>query len=596
VIVGAREGDDGGDNAGEAYVIFGKSSGLTNIDLSSLTLSDGFVIQGDEAYDRAGYSVSYAGDVNGDGIDDLIVGAYVGDDGGTNAGEAYVTFGKSTGIANVDLSSLSLTDGFIIQGDASFDNLGSSVSSAGDVNGDGIDDVIEGAPYGEDGGPNAGEAYVIFGKSSGIANVDLSSLAASDGFIIQGDAASDQAGYSVSGAGDVNGDGIDDVIVGAIFADGTSSGEAYVIFGKSTGLGNIDLSSLAASDGFIIQGDTAEDRAGYSVSYAGDVNDDGIDDVIVGAILGDDGGPGAGEAYVIFGKSTGLANIDLSSLTPSDGFIIQGDVDSDYLGHSVAHAGDVNGDGIDDMIVGARFGASGAGEAYVLSGKSSGISSIDLSSFAASDGFIIQGDAVGVQAGYSVSGAGDVNGDGIDDVIVGAPFGDDGGTSAGEAYVVFGGSATGFGARVNLSALLPTYGFSILGKAAGDYSGAYLSDAGDVNGDGIDDVVIGAVGTSYPGVPNSGAAFVVFGKAGGPTTDIDLSSLTAADGWEITGAPLSQFSYNISGAGDVNGDGIDDLIVGARAYFGGQGAAYVIYGKSSGISIVRRQMIWNTSG
>jgi len=132
------------------------------LDLSTLTAIDGFIIQGGASDDYAGFSVSSAGDVNGDGIDDLIVGARYGDDGGTNAGEAYVIYGQAGATrGTLDLSTLTAAQGFVIQGDAAGDQAGRSVSGAGDVNGDGIDDLIVGAPLGDDGGFDAGEAYVI---------------------------------------------------------------------------------------------------------------------------------------------------------------------------------------------------------------------------------------------------------------------------------------------------------------------------------------------------------------------------------------------------------------------------------------------------
>ncbi|WMS44552.1 hypothetical protein RDV64_09275 [Acuticoccus sp. MNP-M23] len=443
VIVGAPSGDDGGTYAGEAYVVYGQSGGLGTIDLSALTAAQGFIIQGDTSGDYAGTSVSAAGDVNGDGIDDVIVGATYGSDGGTLAGEAYVVYGQSGGMGNIDRSTLTAAQGFIIQGDTEFDQAGRSVSAAGDVNGDGIDDVIVGAPYGDDGGRYAGEAYVVYGQSGGLGTIELSALTAAQGFIIQGDTGGDQAGFSVSAAGDVNGDGIDDVIVGARNGNdgGSRASEAYVVYGQSGGVGTIDLSALTASQGFIIQGDASGDQAGWSVSAAGDVNGDGIADVIVGAPFGDDGGSIAGEAYVVYGQSGGLGTIDLSALTAAQGFIIQGDTFNDAAGWSVSAAGDVNGDGIDDVIVGAPSGSDGgnaAGEAYVVYGQSGGLGTIDLSALTAAQGFIIQGDTGGDEAGRSVSAAGDVNGDGIDDVIVGAPYGDDGGILAGEAYVVYG--------------------------------------------------------------------------------------------------------------------------------------------------------------
>ena len=192
-----------------------------------------------------------------------------------------------------------------------------------------------------------GEAYVVFGKASGFGSdvggrqvIDLASLSAGDGFIIQGDEAADLAGYGVSAAGDINGDGYGDVMVGAVFGGADyGPGETYVVFGKATGFGTdiggrqvIDLTTLSASEGFIIQGDEMNDRAGCSVSSAGDVNGDGFDDLMLGAFGGSDGGGNAGEAYVVFGKASAFGNnvggrqvIDLTTLANGDGFIIQGD-------------------------------------------------------------------------------------------------------------------------------------------------------------------------------------------------------------------------------------------------------------------------------
>ncbi len=489
----------------------------------------------------------------------------------------------------IDLSTLPAGDGYLISGAAAGDYAGFSVSIAGDINGDGIDDLIVGARNGDGGGADSGQAYVIYGKAGGTRqNINLASLAVSDGFMIRGDSAGDLLGGSVSGAGDINGDGIGDLIVGAPGGDdgGSNAGEAYVIYGQTgTTRGLVDLTGVLPSEGFRIQGAAVGDFAGYSVSDAGDVNGDGIGDLIIGASGGDDGGSDAGEAYVVYGKTGSTrGTIDLTSLSAADGFIIRGDTASDQAGVSVSAAGDINGDGIDDLIVGAHYGNDGgvsAGEAYVVYGKSGSTrGTLDLTAPAATDGFVIRGDSAGDRAGRSVSGAGDVNGDGIDDLIVGAPYGDDGGVDSGEAYVIYGQSGTTRG-LIDLTGVLPSEGFRIQGDNAGELTGWSVASAGDINGDGLDDMLVGAIAADG-GATDSGRVYVIFGKSGSTRGTLDLSNLAANQGFVLNGMGLSDFvGRSVSGGGDVNGDGIDDLIIGApyadnaTTY---SGSAYVIYG------------------
>ncbi len=224
-------------------VTTGTSLFPATIQLSSLNGTNGFRIPGAAAGDLSGYSVSDAGDVNGDGIDDFIVGAVYVDASGTNSGAAYVVFGKTGGFGtNLNLSTLNGTTGFRISGEERGDFAGLSVSAAGDVNNDGYDDLLVGATgvsTNGKGGANwniTGAAYVVFGKASGFtANLNLSTLNGTNGFQLFGIVEGEGAGYSVSSAGDINGDGFDDVIVGAWGADtnGTNSGAAYVVFGKA---------------------------------------------------------------------------------------------------------------------------------------------------------------------------------------------------------------------------------------------------------------------------------------------------------------------------------------------------------------------------
>jgi hypothetical protein len=218
----------------------------------------------------------------------------------------------------VSLADMTASEGFRVEGEALDDAAGKNVAKAGDVNGDGLDDFIVGAPYNSAGGSAAGAAYVIFGNAAGSPNLDLSALSSSEGFKIVGNAG-DYLGTTFATAGDVNGDGFGDLILGADRNDagGTDAGAAYVIFGKASGFGTIELASLTSDDGFKITGDGLSDKAGRAVACAGDVNGDGLDDVIISAPGSDGSTSGTGAAYVNYGATSGLSEIDLSSLDHS---------------------------------------------------------------------------------------------------------------------------------------------------------------------------------------------------------------------------------------------------------------------------------------
>jgi hypothetical protein len=503
VIVGAPGNDAGGVDAGRAYIYFG---GVHMDNIADVTLT------GEAAGDYFGYSVSSAGDVNGDGYSDVIVGAYQNDAAGTDAGRAYIYFG-GPGMDNI--TDVTLT------GAVAGDHFGSSVASAGDVNGDGYGDVIVGANLNDGGETDAGRAYIYFGgvPMDNVADVTLTGQGAGDFF-----------GSSVASAGDVNGDGYSDVIVGALGNDagGTDAGRAYIYFGGA------NMDNMAD---VILTGRAPGDYFGYSVASAGDVNGDGYSDVIVGANGNDAGGPDAGRAYIYFGG----ANMDnIADVT------FTGAGAGDHFGSSVASAGDVNGDGYSDVIVGAPV--SDAGRAYLYLNSLTGGDIPDES---------FTGAAAGDNFGYSVASAGDVNGDGYSDVIVGAYLNSAGGAHAGRAYIYFGGPSMDNIADVTLT-----------GEAAGDYFGYSLASAGDVNGDGYADVIVGAY-LNNAGGTHPGRAYIYFGSPGG-INNITPVTLT---GEEAGG----YFGYSVASAGDVNGDGYSDVIVGASAaekahiYFGGPG-------------------------
>jgi hypothetical protein len=504
----------------------------------------------------------------------------------------------------LELSDLDGSNGFVVNGIDARDYSGESVAAAGDINGDGLDDVIIGAtsadPYGT---YDAGESYIVFGRSTGFpAALDLADLDGSNGLVVNGIGTEDSSGGSVAAAGDVNGDGLDDVIIAAAYADsnGTyNAGESYIVFGRSTGFpAALDLADLDGSNGFVVNGTDVDDRSGGNVASVGDVNGDGLDDVIIVAWRADPNGlDGAGESYIVFGRSTGFpAALNVADLDGSNGFVVNGIDAFDYAGFSVAGAGDINGDGVDDVIIGAigadPNGTYIAGESYVVFGRTAEFSaSLDLADLDGSNGFVMHGIDQYDQAGRSVAGAGDINGDGVDDVIIGATgLGPNGNDGAGKGYVVFGRN-TDFPASLDLADLDGSAGFVVKGIDAYDYAGFPVAAAGDINGDGLDDVIIGAGSADPNGLDLAGESYIVFGRSTGFPAALNLADLDGSNGFVVNGIDVDDLSgRRVAAAGDINGDGLDDVIIGAfmadpngidRA-----GETYVVFGsEGTGVTI-----------
>ena len=313
---------------------------------------------------------------------------------------------------------------------------------------------------------------------------------------------------------------------------------------------------------------------GTSVSNAGDVNDDGIDDLIIGAPSTRPRPRGfvynylppprgsrsyAGESYVVFGGANvgEQGSLNLSELDGTSGFVINGIDEYDYSGRSVSNAGDINGDGIDDLIIGASS-ADPAGASYVVFGGvdvgSNG--SLELSELDGTNGFVINGINEYDRTGISVNNAGDINGDGFDDLIIGAT-----GTyssAVGESYVIFGGVDVGSNGSLELSELDSTNGFVIRGIDEGDRTGISVSNAGDINGDGLDDLIIGASGGDPNGKENAGESYVIFGFKTEETPEITGT----ANKDVLNGTSEAETISGLGGNDSLKGLGGDDTVLG----------------------------------
>jgi VCBS repeat-containing protein len=523
---------DGSVSESVNVTINGTTDAVASILLADVALGvGGFKIIGENANDFAGQGAASAGDVNGDGYDDVIVGGNLNDAGGTDAGAAYVVYGGPNaalvnGVVNLDAVATG-TGGFKIIGQSANQGAGFHVSSAGDVNNDGYADVLVTAQ-------NGNAVYVVYGGSNaalvnGVIDLDLVA-AGQGGFKIVGEGGSDAPGSSLAPAGDVNGDGYDDFILGAVgnaAGGGAYAGAAYVIYGGPNSApagGVLDLHTIAAGTaGFKIIGENTADLAGCSVGSAGDINQDGYDDLIVGAYKNTSNGTLSGAAYVVYGGPNaalvnGVINLDTIA-TGVGGFKIVAQGANDAVGTGVASAGDVNGDGINDLVVGAygddTHGAY-AGAAYVVYGGSNPALSggtLNLATIAiGTGGFKIIAEAAADNTGFSASSAGDVNGDGYADVLIAAGGNDAGGSNAGAAYVVYGGVNSAIvNGVVDLAVVANgSGGFKVIGEAANDLAGGSVSAAGDINGDGYDDIIIGAKGEDTGG-GSAGAAYVIYG-------------------------------------------------------------------------------------
>lgn len=506
-------------NCGAAYVFYGSPSGIP--------ASPNVTMIGTQNQGQLGCSVSSAGDVNGDGFSDLIIGAR----NFTTAGGAFIYHGSPTGVSNV-------ADQVLVSTNPT-DKFGSNVACAGDLNGDGYSDVLIGAYLANYGQLEEGAVFVYMGSATGLETTPRHRL--------ERNQASAHFSRSLASAGDINGDGYSDVIIGAPRWNTGNPGAVFIYMGGPNVFGGGVNPAPALT---LLGSGNSSAQYGWSVACAGDVNGDGYSDVLVGAYQ-DQIGPETGEGlcYVYHGSATGLVT------TPA--IILEGGQDGAWMGRSVSGAGDVNGDGYADILVGvARWTGSLAtpneGAVNLHLGGPAGIQSSIFLRFR-----FLQAGAI---LGEAVCTAGDVTGDGYSDIIVGAKLYD----GRGAVGIYHGGSYTVSGTP----ALIRSSGL------AEAHAGSSVANAGDINGDGFTDVIVGAPDASN-GQVNEGLVYVHYGSATGLNAAPDLVLEM-----NIAGA---RFGSAVATAGDVDGDGYADIVVGAPGV-GPGGRAYIFRGGPGGLN------------
>jgi hypothetical protein len=537
----ATAGDVDGDGYADVLVgapLFNSGFGASSLyrgSAAGLSTSASWTQEGAQFNTYWGWSVATAGDVNGDGYADVLVGAPGFNNGQAFEGLAALFMGSAAGLA--------IAPAWSKEGDQNGANLGFSVATAGDVNGDGYADVLIAAPLYDNGQNDEGRAYVYLGSTSG--------LVTTSPWMVESDQPGAQLGRSAATAGDVNGDGYADVVLGSPYNYNgqTDEGRAFLYLGSPSG--------VALSTGWSVPGDQGEANLGQSVATAGDINGDGYADVLVGAPGYDNGQADEGKAFLYLGSASGLATVSAWSA--------EGNLDNAAFGISVASAGDVNRDGYSDVIVGAM--GAGPGRAYVYLGSAPGL--------ATSPAWTMTGDQDGAGFGVSVAMAGDVNGDGYFDVLVGAWKYSNDQTAEGRAYL-FLGSPLG-------PAASPAWISE--GDLANAFFGTSVASAGDVNRDGYSDVIVGAYGYNDTTTIKGGRVYLYLGSASGLLASPHWTS------WWPT-ATGDGYGFSVGTAGDVNGDGFADIIIGAPGVQGASGQADVYVGSSSGIPT----LVWSVTG
>ena len=479
-------------------------------------------------------------------------------------------------LPDLKIGELNGRNGVLLRGPVLEDRFGHSVS-VGDFNGDGFADVIVG---------KSGAAYVFYGGAAGLlSEIDLGQdSTAADVTLTGGTSVAVLGNVESRFIGDVNADGYDDILLSGFdrVTGSFTTGGAYIVYGGDNIASDFDVGALDGANGFALTTSIRSLQFGVEATELGDVNGDGIDDFSVSSLA---------SHFIFYGsQSDSPAIVDVDTLTSDIGFVYA----DDFRNTRFEKVGDIDGDGFDDFILGLPFtgedSVRDAGMARIVYGASNGLGSISsIEELDTLEGFSVRGTIADHAVGGSLGSAGDFNGDGHLDIAVGFISELISNRADPSAIQIIFGDGYRRSTDIELPAFNGADGILIEGIRN---SFSHVTSAGDVNGDGLDDLLIGAFSTSELTVASSGAVYVVFGTADAATISVD--DLDATSGYKISGASLDTFNLgaDVSAAGDLNGDGYDDIIVGQRYQYESFlprpgtspqfGEAYVIYGAATG--------------
>ncbi|UCG50447.1 MAG: FG-GAP repeat protein [Candidatus Latescibacterota bacterium] len=562
LAVGAALDDDGGAgpsaNRGAVWILFLNDDGTVKAYQKISDTEGNFTgVLDDE--DRFGVSVAFLGDLDLDTNPEIAVGAELDDDGASNAGAVWI-LSLDTGGTVISHQKISATEGGFGGVVAADEHFGSSVARVGDLDGDLVTELAVGERDDDDGGAGSGAIWILFLNTDGTVLSEQKISATAGGLVGVLDPG-DGFGSAVTGLQDFNIDGVEDIAVGAPGDDdgGDARGAIYVIFLNDDGTVNSYQKISDTLGGFTGVLDNV-DEFGAAVTMVNDLNGGGVTDLLVGAPMDDDGLPENGAAWVLLMDPSGNVGSHQKISQTVGGFttILE---DGDWFGESGAAIGDVNDDGVNDLAVGAPSdddGDSNQGAVYILFMRTNGTVEWHQKISEQAGNFTGVLDALD-QFGSSVVGLGDLDGDGVEDIAVGAPLDDDGGTppnaNRGAVWILF---LNDDGTVKSHHKIADNVGGFETTLIDGDFFGYSLAYLGDLGTDGLYELAVGAINDDDGGT-SRGAVWVLSMYDDGL---VDSAQKISDDAGNFTGtlADGDYFGTSLAAIGDLNGDGRPDLV------------------------------------